>query len=320
MLSSAIPFGIRTHMTLPALVFTTPRRLPKPRDLKGRVVVLDVAFASEASGGGFEKITKPFIDGLGKRLAAWVDHHDSTLHARYADDPRFLLATKAEFGACPDMITPELVERIGPVDTIVCHTDFDGLASAAKWIRGGIEPYPGCDDDARAIDTRLGKPGPIGDKFDRALRARPRDHGLFGIIVRHLVNGLEDASLWEPIDAACQELIAIDAETRRIAERYVRVSPGVAIVDCTERKGLIDKTELLLMGQAREPVSVVIDRDTVTVAAQFDSGFNFLTLFGLSGGMPTRVSVSRSRLHEILAKLGVEVSEIADAFPVKMPE
>lgn len=304
-------------MSLPALVFTTPRKLPKPRDLHGRVVVLDVAFASEASGGGFVKITKPFIDGLGPRLAAWVDHHDSLQHALYAGDPRFVLATKAQYGACPDMVTPELVERIGPVDTIVCHTDFDGLASAAKWIRGGIEPYPGCDDDARAIDTRLGKPGPIGDRFDRALRARPRDFALFGIIVRHLVTGLEDASLWQPIDEACAELVAIDAETRRVAERYVRLPPGVAIVDATERQGLIDKTELLLIGQQREPVSIVIDRDTVTVAARFDSGLNFLTLFGLSGGMPTRVSVSRSRLHEILGLLGVDVAEVADRFPIE---
>lgn len=301
-------------MPYPALVFTTPRKLPKPRDLKGRVVVLDVAFASEASGGGFEKITKPFIDGLGQRLAAWVDHHDSAQHARYVGDDRFVLATKAEFGACPDMVTPELVERIGPVDTIVCHTDFDGLASAAKWIRGGVEPYPGADDDARAIDTRLGKAGPIGDRFDRALRARPRDFALFGIIVRHLAEGLEDASLWGPIDEACREMVAIDAETRRIAQRYVRVPPGVAIVDATERRGFIDKTELLLMGQEREPVSVVIDRDTVTIAAKFDSGLNFLTLFGLSGGMPTRVSLPRTRLTEILEALGIRDSEVLGTF------
>ena len=88
----------------------------------------------------------------------WVDHHDSEEHALYKDDPRFVLATKAEHGACPEMITPELVARAGRIDTIVCHTDFDGLASAAKWIRDGVEPYPGCDDDARAIDTRIGTP------------------------------------------------------------------------------------------------------------------------------------------------------------------
>src|SRR5512145_1826745 len=50
------------------LAFATPRKLPKAHDLRGRVVVLDVAFASEVSGGGFDKITRPFIDGLGARL------------------------------------------------------------------------------------------------------------------------------------------------------------------------------------------------------------------------------------------------------------
>jgi hypothetical protein len=222
-----------------------------------------------------------------------------------------LLTTKAEHGACPEMVTPALVERAGQVDTIVCHTDFDGLASAAKWIRGGLEPYAGADDDAWAIDTRLKRPGPIGERFDRALRARPSDHGLFGLVVRHMSTGLADASLWSIIVAAAAELVPIEAETRRVAERYVRVSPGVAVVDVTsgapERatSPRIDKTQLLLLGQEREPVSVVIDRDTVTVAARFDSGKNFLTLLGLSGGMPTRVSVPKSRLREVLLALGV---------------
>jgi hypothetical protein len=293
------------------LAFATPRKLPKAPDLRGRVVVLDVAFASEASGGGFEKITRPFIDGLGARLAMWVDHHDSSEHARYSGDSRFLLATKAEHGACPEMVTPELVARAGQVDTIVCHTDFDGLASAAKWIRGGLEPYAGADDDAWAIDTRLKRPGPIGERFDRALRARPTDHGLFGLVVRHLSTELADASLWGIIDAAAAELVPIEAETRRVAERYVRVPPGVAVVDVTSGNPprvtplRIDKTQLLLLGQEKEPVSVVIDRDTVTVAARFDSGKNFLTLLGLSGGMPTRVSVPKSRLREVLLALGV---------------
>ena len=113
------------------LVFATPRKLPRARDVAGRVVVLDIAFASEASGGGFEKITLPFLSGLGPRLAAWVDHHDSRDHARFAGDARFVLTTKAEHGACPELVTPELVERVGKVDSIVCHTDFDGLVSAA---------------------------------------------------------------------------------------------------------------------------------------------------------------------------------------------
>src|SRR5690606_19177980 len=143
--------------------------------------------------------------------------------------------------ACPEMITPPLVERVGVVDTIVCHTDFDGLASAAKWMRGGHEPYPGCDDDARAIDTRVGQPSSIGMRMDRALRARPRDVGLYGLVVRHLATGLKDAGLWAPIDEAGLELIPIEQETRRAASAYRRFD-GVAVVDVRSGYKAVDKT------------------------------------------------------------------------------
>ncbi len=305
----------------PELAFASPRRLPRPRDLKGRVVVLDVAFASEASGGGFEKITLPFIEGLGARLAGWVDHHDHLMHEHYRSDSRFVLATKAEHGACPEMVTPDVIERIGPVDTIVCHTDFDGLCSAAKWLRRGTEPYAGADDDARAIDTRTAMPGPIGHRFDRALRARPRDTALFGIVVRHLASGLEDVSLWEPIDTAAAELAPIEELTRRIAASYtvveVRAANGVpsnatslAVVDATAQHGKYDKTQLLLLGQERASLAMVVDMDTVTLAARFDSGVSFLELLGLSGGMPTLVSIPKKRMREALTKLGVGESDM----------
>ncbi len=293
------------------LAFATPRKLPKAATLTGRVAVLDVAFAG--LGSGFEKVTLPFIDGLGPRLRAWVDHHDHDEHPRYADDPRFVLAKKSEHGACPEMIDPELVRRLGPVDTIVCHTDFDGLASAAKWLREGVEPYPGCDDDARAIDTRIGKPSSVADRIDRAIRARPKDNGLCGVIVRHLATGLSDSSLWVPIDEAAAELIPVERETRRAAESYRRLPPGVAVVDIAKGVGVVDKTLLLLLGQERERVSVVLDRDTVAIAAAFDSGLNFLEMFGLAGGMPTRVSLPRSRAVEVLEKLGVESDLAAQA-------
>ena len=300
------------HRMLPVkLAWGTPRKLPKVKDISGRAAVLDIAFAG--LGGGFEKVTLPFIEGLGPRLAVWVDHHDHQEHARYASDPRFVLSTKAEHGACPEMITPELVERIGSVETIVCHTDFDGLASAAKWMRGGIEPYPGCDDDARAIDTRLGEPGKVAERIDRALRARPRDTGLFGVVVRHLASGLEDAGLWRIIDEAAEELVPVEQATRRAAQAYVRVPPGVAFVDLAKDDyGKVDKTLLLLLGQEREPVSVVCDRDNVSVAARFDSGLNFLELLDLAGGMPTRVSVPRQRAGELLEKLGVDRGVVRD--------
>src|SRR6476469_8838784 len=88
---------------LPALAFGTPRKLPKASSLDGRVVVLDIAFAA-AVGGGFDQVTRKLIEGLDDRLAAWVDHHDHERHAEYAADPRFVLSTKAEHGACPEMI------------------------------------------------------------------------------------------------------------------------------------------------------------------------------------------------------------------------
>jgi hypothetical protein len=288
------------------LAFGTPRKLPRPAQVSGRVVVLDIAFAGAGSGGGFPKITLPFISGLGERLRAWVDHHDHEAHVLYADDPRFVLSTKAEHGACPEMITEALVARVGLVDTIVCHTDFDGLASAAKWIRNGLESYPGCDDDARAIDTRIGVPSRAAERCDRALRARPRDEGLFGLIVRHLATGLNDPSLWQPIDRAAEDLIPIERDTRRAAEAYQRLPPGVAFLDLGGHSSRVDKTLLLLLGQEREPVSVVVDRDNVSIAARFDSGLNFVTLLNLGGGMPTRVSVPRTRLYEVLRALGVD--------------
>jgi hypothetical protein len=291
------------------LAFASPRKLPRPRDLRGNVAVLDIAFASEAGGKSFEGVTLPFIDALGPRLVAWVDHHDSVHHARYAGDPRFVLATKAEHPACPEMITPEVVTRAGRVDTLVLHVDFDGLAAGAKWMRRGVEPYPGCDADARAIDTRIGTPGPIGARIDRALRARPRDHGLFGLVVRHLAGGVADASLWEPIDRAGAELAPLEAESRRIALRYERVDPNIALVDAGQRSGPYDKTLLLLIGQERAPISAVVDGDSVTFAARFDSGVNFLETFGISGGMPTVISLQRSRLEQALAALGVKPGE-----------
>ena len=71
----------------PQLAYGTPRKLPRAKSLPGRVVVLDVAFAANAGGASFEGVTKPFLDGLGDRLAMWIDHHDHEMHERYADDP-----------------------------------------------------------------------------------------------------------------------------------------------------------------------------------------------------------------------------------------
>jgi hypothetical protein len=293
-------------MTFPQLAYGTPRKLPKPQSLRGRVVVLDIAFAAQGAGGAsFERTTKPFIDGLGDRLAMWVDHHDHAKHALYADDARFILRTKAQHGACPEMVTPEVVKAAGPVDTVCCHTDFDGLCAAAKWIRLGEEPYPGADADARAIDTRLGTPSELAETIDRALRGKPTDEGLRGLIVRFLAEGAVDKGLFAPIEEAALVFLRHEEEARRLAGQY-EVYGDVALVDASDARTHYDKTQLLLMGQERATISVVYDRTTVTAAARFDSGVDLLAKLGLEGGMPTRVSVPVGKLAFVLERLGVK--------------
>ncbi len=290
--------------SLPQFRFLTPRKLPRAALLPGRVAVLDVAFASEGGGSSFNKVTLPFIRDLGSRLAAWVDHHDDERHVDYAGDPRFVLATKAQHGACPEMVTPEVVFTAGPVDTVAVHLDLDGLYSGAKWVRKGIEPYEGADADARAVDTRRGTPGPIALRIDRALRARFRDEALKHLVVQFLVGGADRRHLavhWAEIDSAAREIDALLETSRRLADGY-QIRDGVAFVDVGAVRGF-DKTELLLLGQERASVSVVRDSGSLTIAADYGSGLDFVKMLGLGGGMPTRVTVPDARLTEVMSKL-----------------
>jgi hypothetical protein len=293
---------------LPQLAFLTPRTLPPAAKLAGRVAVLDIAFASEGGGASFEKTTLPFINGLGSRLAAWVDHHDHERHADYVGDARFILTTKAEHGACPELVTPEVVRVAGPVDTVAMHLDLDGLYSGAKWVLGGVEPYDGADADARAVDTRRGEPGPIAARIDRALRARFRDETLKHRVIQYLVARTKAPVLWDEIEQAARLIDPLLEESRRLAGGF-RVSDGVAYIEAGGKP--YDKTELLLLGQERAPVAVVRDSGSLTIAADFESGFDFVKLFDLGGGMPTRVTVPEARHNEVMSKLATLTSRRA---------
>ncbi len=297
---------------LPTLVFASPRKLPRAGSLEGRVVVLDIAFASLGLGRGFDKTTGRFIEQLGPRLARWVDHHDHPLHAQYAADERFVLCTKAEHGACPEMIDPALVEQTGPVDTLVCHFDLDGLYAAAKWILGGREPYPGADDDARAVDTRIGEVGPEATRIDKALRAHWLDQTLKLRIVRYLVDGLHPGVERDSIIEAAQDFERMAAAAHVLAQGYA-VEGDVAYVEVGSSAPRFDKTELLLLGQTKATVSVVLDAGNATIAAPFESGLNFVELLDLGGGMPTRVNIPRKRLAEGLAVIRAELARRRDA-------
>src|SRR5438270_7606568 len=126
-----------------------PSNLPAPPE--GRVAVVDVAFAA---GDAYERVTLPFLELLDDRLALWVDHHEHPVGwARYRDDTRFVLVPNREAHACPELVTAEVVARAGPVDQVMAHADLDGLLSAVKFLRKGVQPWPEADEDARAVDS-----------------------------------------------------------------------------------------------------------------------------------------------------------------------
>jgi hypothetical protein len=307
--------NIESELARVKIVLATPRKPPRPTQLLGRVVVLDLAFASEAGTAGFDKVTRPLIDGLGTRLAAWVDHHDSSHHSEFQQDPRFHLYTKAQHGACPELVTPELVQKVGRIDTVVCHNDFDGLASGAKWLRGGVECYPGCDADARAIDTRIGSISELGLTFDAALRAGFRNEELQHTVFRHLATGLSNTELWTPIRSAANDYTALRRAAQDLSRGFRALGTRLVWVDLRvsslgKPPPRFDKTELLLLGQQRAPIAVLVEQAGASLAAPFDSGVDFLSLLGLSGGMPTRVSIELKRLPQALRQLGVPEGEL----------
>src|SRR6185503_10988866 len=190
-----------------------------------------------------------------------------------------------------------VVRNAGPIDTLVAHVDLDGLYAAVKWVLGGAEPYPGADDDARAVDTR------IGTTIDKALRAHFRDEGLKHRIVRWLVDGMKDKALGREIAEAAADFDRMAAETTRLAGLFERRGTAVYVDAGVHAKAPFDKTMLLLEGQKLAPVAIVRDAGMITLAAAFDSGIDFVKLLALGGGMPTRVSIKEARLDEVLQKL-----------------
>jgi hypothetical protein len=126
------------------------------------------------------------------------------------------------------------------------------------------------------------------------------------LIVDHLQCGARDPCSWQQIDAAGAQCAALEARAEALAMNYQRLSADVVLVEVASDSGAYDKTELLLLGQRMARTAVLVAGDTVTLAAAYDSSLNFLELLGLSGGMPTVVSVQRSRLADVLQALGCD--------------
>ena len=251
-----------------------PSSLPPPPE--GRVAVVDVAFAG---GENFEKSTVPFLQALGDRLAIWIDHHEHPVGwARYRDDPRFVLVPNRVAHACPELVTPEVVQRAGQVDAVVAHADLDGLLSAVKFLRGGTAPWPEADEDARAADS----PGRghaysararlLSDALDHAaseFRSAQRE-SLRQEIVSALIQGQLPPAFQARLEGLAAEHAKALEPVEALAAQAREEAGGVLVVRVPKALARPVKKALLSRLEERAPIGVVVEGRAVTAATFHD--------------------------------------------------
>ena len=154
------------------------------------------------------------------------------------------------------MVTPELVRQVGPIDT-----HLHARRSRRPVRRRQVDPRRrssrtrGADDDARAVDTRIGTPGPIATRIDRALRARFRDDQLKRAVVQWLVGGMKPGAHDDVIDEAARRVRAsATAAPQALAAPLHHPRAGSPWSTPRGSARPFDKTDLLLAGQAQAPV------------------------------------------------------------------
>jgi hypothetical protein len=274
---------------------THPRHLPKPP--AGRVVVVDVAFAA---GGQWKTKTKPFVDALGERLAKYVDHHfhkDAWPH--YEKDARFLLVPNKIAHACPELVTADLVREVGAVDTVVAHCDFDGALSAVKWLNGGREPWPGADEDARAIDSpgrghTLTEAGArIAYAMDEASARFERDEQIAFMTavalacVEHGARGF-DLGLEEQVRELSEAAHAAEQRDRETAKARGEMIGGLHLVRVDEKLDNRSRKNLLVYGEEKARIGALLEPDPAgghwLYAATFDQTLDLEDVEGFAGG------------------------------------
>jgi len=278
-----------------------PGRLPPPETLAGQVAVLDLAFQAQDPERDLA-----WAAALGERLAAWVDHHDQPAWERVAADPRFLLVPRREAPACPPLVTAEVVAAAGPVRTVLCHGDLDGVLSAAKWLllAEGLEPPAWLDPDSIAADTRRAELTPRGERLDRALRSAPGKQRLARAVAasvlaeaRGLAEAPEVAALLDRAVAVHEHMLANAARARELVEALPDAPLDTVLVDLRVLPaGLrLDLTALLLELQQEHDLIIAIVRAPrgrfriVASTAPERSGLDLREFFGIHGFAPFRV-------------------------------
>src|SRR5262249_6912542 len=154
---------------------------------------------------------------------------------------------------------------------------------------GSTPPPSGCSTGAsptpaptttRARWTRASAGRGRSDAWSTSPRADARVEALKHRIVGWLVGGLRDKQRRAAIAEAAAEFQKMDEETRRLAARHQRRGK-IAYVNAAEARGPYDKTVLLLHLQKLAPVAAVRDSGMLTLAAPFDSGWDFVALLAL---------------------------------------
>ena len=280
--------------------FAAPFRLPSPHELGQAVVVLDIGFCATQGNRSYETITEPFISGLGDRLKLWIDHHTHDRHRDFAGDSRFVLVPRDQHPGCPELVTQERVAQAGVIDTIVCHSDFDGIASAAKFLLGGVEAYEGCDADARAIDSRIGSPSARASRLAAALAIR-HDEPMLRMVLTSFVRPSEPDAVRRAIDEAAQKYTDRLERTNQAVNQGERVG-SAWLVDARKVKRHIDRTQALLLAQERAVYGVFIGQDQrVSIATSMTNDIDLTRIFSMHGGMRNRVTLPLERLVEVLS-------------------
>jgi hypothetical protein len=243
-------------------VIRQPYALPAPPS--GPFVVLDVAFA----GGNATDKTIAFIEAAGERLRLWVDHHEHPLAwPRYADDPRFVLVSSRIARACPELVTPEVVAKAGEVEAVLAHHDFDGLMSAARFLNGGVEPYPGADEDARAADSP-GRGHVLSDRGRRLVHAISEAGAEYEAetfvafcrsVVDALVAGAEPAALKAELDRLADDALAVRSKAENLAATRRVEATGVCVLRLEAKLDGRMRRAVLNVLEEQAPVGLVLE-------------------------------------------------------------
>lgn len=281
-----------TIARIPIEFVGSPSHLPKAS--KGRVAVLDVAFAS---GDKFDTVTRPFIERVGDRLALWCDHHEHALGwSKFRADPRFVLVPNREAHACPELVTREVAERVGEVGMLVVHGDFDGMLTGVKLLRRGEPPYPEADEDARAIDSP-GRGHELSERGKRMAYAVDEAVASFtagdrrdfmAAVVWALVEGREPDGLAQRIDDAAAKAHQAQDLAVALAQSHGKTEfKGLYVIRLQGRREGRQRKGMLRFAEEKEPVGVVVETDGRNVwvtAATFDEQIDLGGIDLLDGG------------------------------------